>query len=259
MSRSFKVLIIALIALTANTAAFAQAKKSPARPASPSKSAQLKSDVAKAREDLIKATTDYKASLEKLVVMYEADLKTANDRLAQHKDLLAQGIISKREFEQNEKKIAEAQAKVSQSRKQIAEADDLIAESSVVDQPEESRPGTGRLASTSAYVRYSGLGHWALSDATKVGSFFAGKFGHALPISAYGQTATHDRMGFDHRNSVDVAVHPDSAEGQALTAYLKTAGIPFIAFRHAVSGSATGAHIHIGYPSHRISVSASAH
>jgi hypothetical protein len=79
-----------------------------------------------------------------------------------------------------------------------------------------------------------------------------------MPISAYGQTATHDRLGFDHRNSVDVAVHPDSPEGQSLMAYLKSAGIPFIAFRHAVSGSATGAHIHIGYPSHRIAVSASA-
>src|SRR5262249_23615442 len=89
----------------------------------------------------------------------------------------------------------------------------------------------------------------------KVGSYFLSRFGERMPISAYGQTATHDRLGFDHRNSVDVAVHPDSAEGQGLMAYLKTNGIPFIAFRHAVTGSATGAHIHIGYPSHRITAS----
>jgi hypothetical protein len=51
---------------------------------------------------------------------------------------------------------------------------------------------------------------------------------------------------------MDVAVHPDSAEGAALMSYLRSQGIPFIAFRQAVAGSATGAHIHIGYPSHRI-------
>lgn len=259
MNKGFKVLIIALVVLTANVAALAQAKKSPARAASPSKSAQLKSDLAKAREDLVKATNDYKASVEKLVVMYEANLKTANERLAKQQELLEQGIISKREFEKGQQQIVEAQAKLSESRKQIAEADDLIAESNIADQPEEPKAGVARVTNTAAYIRYSGLGRWALSDATKVGSFFAGKFGHTMPISAYGQTTTHDRLGFDHRNSVDVAVHPDSAEGQALMAYLKTSGIPFIAFRHAVSGSATGAHIHIGYPSHRVSISASAH
>jgi hypothetical protein len=51
---------------------------------------------------------------------------------------------------------------------------------------------------------------------------------------------------------MDVAVQPDSPEGEALMAYLRSQGIPFIAFRHAVPGSATGAHIHIGRPSHRI-------
>jgi hypothetical protein len=50
---------------------------------------------------------------------------------------------------------------------------------------------------------------------------------------------------------MDVAVHPDSAEGRALIAYLRGNGIPFIAFRSAVPGSATGAHVHIGYPSHK--------
>jgi hypothetical protein len=74
-----------------------------------------------------------------------------------------------------------------------------------------------------------------------------------MPISAFGQTAVHDQLGFDHRNAMDVAVSPDSAEGQALMGYLRSAGIPFIAFRYAVRGSATGAHIHVGYPSHRIS------
>ena len=101
-------------------------------------------------------------------------------------------------------------------------------------------------------IRYNGPAHWVLSDAAKVQSFFVSQFRRALPVSAFGQTATHNHLGFDHSNALDVAVHPDSAEGQALMSYLRGAGIPFIAFRQAVPGSATGAHIHIGYPSHRI-------
>ncbi|MEW6208704.1 MAG: hypothetical protein AB1631_10080 [Acidobacteriota bacterium] len=32
---------------------------------------------------------------------------------------------------------------------------------------------------------------------------------------------------------------------------LRSAGIPFLAFRQALAGSSTGPHIHIGYPSKR--------
>ncbi|HEY9232806.1 MAG TPA: hypothetical protein VIS78_11690 [Blastocatellia bacterium] len=259
------VAFAAALILWLGAGAMAQSRKSSAHASAPAPHAKLKSDVAAAKSELIKATTDYKASVAKLVSIYEDQLKQAEQQSATRKQLFAQGLISKRELDDSEKLIAEAQAKIDGSRKQIAEADDLIAESSAVEDDEPARaPGpmpslTGRYTSTPALIRYTGTAHWALADAAKVGSFFISRFGHQMPISAYGQTATHDRLGFDHRNAVDVAVHPDSAEGEALMAYLKSAGIPFIAFRHAVSGSATGAHIHVGYPSRRITVSASAH
>jgi hypothetical protein len=53
-------------------------------------------------------------------------------------------------------------------------------------------------------------------------------------------------MGFDHSGRVDVALHPDTAEGAWLLEYLTAHRIPFYAFRQAVPGKATGAHIHIG-------------
>ena len=53
-------------------------------------------------------------------------------------------------------------------------------------------------------------------------------------------------MGFDHRDRVDVALHPDENEGIFLITLLENWGIPYIAFRSAVPGQATGAHIHIG-------------
>jgi len=82
-------------------------------------------------------------------------------------------------------------------------------------------------------------------------SFFISKFGRTLPVSAFGQTRLHDRMGFDHRNGIDVALSPDSAEGRAVLDRLRGLGVPFIAFRRAVPGVATGAHIHVGKPSPR--------
>jgi hypothetical protein len=82
-------------------------------------------------------------------------------------------------------------------------------------------------------------------------SFFISKFGSTLPVSAFGQTRLHSRLGFDHRNGIDVALSPDSLEGRALLGKLRGFGVPFIAFRKAIPGVATGAHIHVGRPSPR--------
>ena len=228
---------------------FAQAKKK-SKSGPPKGEPTLSDRVAKAKAEVAKAANDYKSSLEKLLVLQEQDVKTATEIVEKRKELLEQSIISKREFEESERILAEAQGKVAATRRQMAESDTLIAEATA--EAELAKLGPGAYQATGAIIRYAGLAHWVLTDAAKVQSFFALKFNHALPISAYGQTPVHDHMGFDHRNSMDVAVSPDSAEGQALMAYLRSAGIPFIAFRNAVPGSATGAHIHVGYPSHRL-------
>jgi len=61
-------------------------------------------------------------------------------------------------------------------------------------------------------------------------------------------------MGFDHRNALDVALHPDSQEGRVLMGFLRTRGIPFIAAWGSVPGATSGAHIHVGQPSPRLIV-----
>jgi len=101
-------------------------------------------------------------------------------------------------------------------------------------------------------MRYYGMAGWALSNIGSVQSFFASTFGRPLPISTLGQSATHNSMRWDHRNSADVGIHPDSAEGKALIAFLQSKGIPFLAFRGAIPGVSTGPHIHIGYPSSKL-------
>jgi hypothetical protein len=162
-----------------------------------------------------------------------------------------------------------AQAKLSGTRQQLEEVDQLMAEASAAEAvsklPSEAprslraprqllfreRERTSASNARSVLLRYAGTSPWALRDFSKVEAFFRLQFGKPLAVSAYGQSATHNRLGFDHRAAIDVAIHPDSNEGQALTHYLREQGISFIAIRGAIPGSATGAHIHIGPPSKR--------
>ena len=250
MKKYLKLAVLIVALLCASGEASAQVKKKPAK--TPGSNATLANRVAQAKADLIAASQDYKASLEKLLPFEEDERKKAADQVELRKQLLAEGIASRRELEDSERKLTAAETRVAQTRKQLGEADELIAEASGEDQLKKLPARPGSYYTTAALIRYNGTAHWALADIVKVQGFFNSKFKHTLPISAYGQTAVHDHLGFDHRNAVDVAVHPDSAEGQAIMTYLRSLGIPFIAFRYAVPGSATGAHIHVGYPSHRI-------
>lgn len=92
---------------------------------------------------------------------------------------------------------------------------------------------------------------WSLADAAKVEKFFLSKFKRPLPLTAFGQSDLHTRWGLDHRNGMDVGLHPDSDEGRALIDFLRAESIPFLAFRGPVPGVATGPHIHIGNRSPR--------
>jgi len=94
-------------------------------------------------------------------------------------------------------------------------------------------------------------GKWRLADTAKVKDFFLAKFNRPLPVSAFGQSDLHTRWGLDHRNGMDVGLHPDSTEGRALINFLRAESIPFLVFRGPIPGVATGPHIHIGNRSSR--------
>ncbi len=95
-------------------------------------------------------------------------------------------------------------------------------------------------------------GSWSISDSARVENFFMAKFNRRLPLTAFGQSELHTRWGLDHRQGIDVGLHPDSPEGRALINFLRTEKIPFLAFRSAVPGVATGPHVHIGKGSHKL-------
>src|SRR5262245_41690943 len=206
------------------------------------------------RADLIAAFGDYRESLERVLGLQKQDEARAAELVEKRKALLGLGAISRRELEESEQSLVAAQVKMSETRKQIEETDHLVAEADAAELPDSMAPEPRESFRTAgAMVRYVGASRWALSDFGKVDAFFRLKFGKPLPVSAMGQSETHNRLGFDHREAVDVAVHPDGAEGQALIGYLTSQGISFIAIRGAIPGSSTGAHIHIGPESKRVS------
>ena len=245
------LLVLAIVCLSSSVEAQTK-KKTPSKSQTKSQTT-LDSRLAQAKADLVSAANDYKESLQKLLAFEGDDVKLATATLEKRKALLSENIISRKEVEESEHALVAAQARVNDTKKQIGESDNLIAEASAERQLEKlGKSRVGAYQVTAALIRYNGPAHWVLSDASKVESFFTSRFKHALPISAFGQSAVHDHLGFDHRNAMDVALSPDGNEGKALMDYLRSQGIPFIAFHYAVAGSATGAHIHVGYPSKRI-------
>jgi hypothetical protein len=105
------------------------------------------------------------------------------------------------------------------------------------------------------YTHYDGNGIFTPADLQKLEFAYADRFAAALPISAQGETALHRSMGFDHRGRVDVALNPDQPQGAWLMRYLESNRIPYFAFRAAVPHKATGAHIHVGPQSTKLTLS----
>jgi len=176
--------------------------------------------------------------------------------MATMKKLFDEGLVARKEIEENERLVAAEKDKVTETRRQMANADTQIADMLVEETAEQQLAKNPRLArggfvSTTSFIRFNGAAAWGLNDAWKVERFFSDAFKKPLPIAVFGQGSIHDRWHLDHRNAMDISLNPEGIEGQALINFLRGNGIPFSAFRQAIPGTATGPHIHIGRPSHR--------
>ena len=94
--------------------------------------------------------------------------------------------------------------------------------------------------------RYNGASTFTAVDLRAMEQAFFKQFGKILPVSTRGDSAVHRALGFDHRGRFDLAVSPSQPEGLWARRYLIGKNFSFFAFRTAVPGMATGAHIHIG-------------
>jgi hypothetical protein len=149
-------------------------------------------------------------------------------------------FLEELDFARKECDLAETRAQLAHQLSQMAQAEEAL-EAKLARDP----LGASGDASSLAY-RYDGDGVFSLGTFSRVEVEFEKHFGKPLPVSALGETAVHRALGFDHRGRVDVALHPDQPEGLWLREFLTENHIPYFAFRQAVPGRATGAHIHIG-------------
>jgi hypothetical protein len=237
------------VCVTLAAPAAAQVKTKSTTPAKPEAAARVDNQTARLNAEVIRTTTEYRDQLALQKKLEDLEVDRRAREVERRTDFLAKGYIARSELEEAKVALAKAQAKLADTEQRIQDAEMILGEAQARALP--SLPAGG-YSESGTLVRFNGTAPWSLADAGKIEQFFSGRFGHPLPVSARGETELHRRMRFDHKNAIDVAVHPDSAEGRALMDYLRKAGIPFIAFRGRMAGSSTGAHIHIGKPSLRL-------
>ena len=239
--------------LCSDIAGSQESQRDPSGRTPPSRRADLnESDLRRLRTDVIEKMKEARASAQKLQEIHEIEQKELSNDYEKQRELYRDGLIARDDVIQAKHALAQAILRVDQDRRWLAETDMVIIEASMRDELLRL-PGlaVGGYSESATLLRFNGAAPWSMADAPRIERFFLQTFGRALPVSALGQTPTHERLRFDHRDAMDVALHPNSKEGQSLLNYLRQVGIPFIAFKGAVPGAATGAHIHIGKASPR--------
>jgi hypothetical protein len=175
-------------------------------------------------------------------------------RAFQNAQLVATGIIARSEAENANSDVISAKLDLDLAieRSRLVKEFALQKSLAEVESEAENHPEwNGKV-----YTRYDGNGVFTRADFAKISSAYLAAFGRIIPISADGQTAVHTALGFNHAGRIDIALNPDQPEGAWLIRYLEKNRIPFYAFRAAVAHKATGAHIHLGPGSTRLTASA---
>ncbi|MGO4882439.1 MAG: hypothetical protein ACLP59_16650 [Bryobacteraceae bacterium] len=189
-----------------------------------------------------------------MVAAAQRRVERRQKQLDRMRGLIDSGLAAKNDLEPLEAQmgfartqydLAVSRAKLTHDLVEMARAEQL--RQSLVEGPGRDGPGP---------VHYEGAGVFTPSQFAQISAAFERRFAKPLPVSAMGETAVHRALGFDHRGRVDVAVNPDQPEGVWLRQYLEAQRIPYFAFWQAAPGKATGAHIHIGPESTRLSAAA---
>src|SRR5882757_8350481 len=92
----------------------AQRKKT-SRPPAKTPAVQPVDELSKLHDEYIKATKDYKASLQKLLALYQESVKKAEQKRDQTQKLFAAGLIARVDLEKAELAVTNAGVKVSET------------------------------------------------------------------------------------------------------------------------------------------------
>ena len=194
------------------------------------------------------------AQAEQLVEIAARRVERNQHAFDERKKLVESGILARSEMDDLSAALERSRSEHQWALKRVGFAQDLevLARSEQEAMRQLELAGAAQARSRGGMVEhFLGSAIFSIADLSTISKAFEKKFTHEMPISALGETEVHKALGFDHRNRVDIAIAPDTQEGQWLREYLMTRKIPFYAFRTALPGRATGAHIHIGPPSTR--------
>jgi hypothetical protein len=193
---------------------------------------------------------------DQMVVVAQRMVVRRQRSLLEMQELVSAGILARSEAETSTADFDRARQELDWAKsratlvEQIAENARIQKSIASLEIQAESHPDwAGKV-----YTHYEGNGVFTPADLQRLEVDYTGKFATKLPISADGETAVHRSLGFDHRGRVDVALMPDQPEGEWLMHYLEAKKIPYFAFRTAVPGKATGAHIHVGPQSTKLAL-----
>lgn len=130
--------------------------------ATPKVTAQPASELTQLRESYIKTTKEYKASLQRLLVLYQASAAKAEQRVVQSQELYRDGLLSEPQVEASKRAVTVEKEKVRGVEQQIAAADTQIAETLIeIDKPETKAELARRYRRASA--RQPSCRNWTLT------------------------------------------------------------------------------------------------
>ncbi len=204
-------------------------------------------------QGLLEVAREHRRTLEASLPQRERDFREASASLDRNTTLYARGVVTRAEVDAAARDAGAARAQLEWARQELMRTTALIVELDAKQRLASLPPlRPGQLEASDGLIRYAGQRELSAGDLAALERMFVAQAGRALPISAMGQTDVHTRLGLDHRHAVDLALHPDSADGRFVMAWLRERGIAFLAYRNARARAATGAHIHVGHPSERL-------
>jgi hypothetical protein len=190
---------------------------------------------------------------DQLVIVAQRMYLRRQRRAIQTAQLVSNGVLSRSEVESANLDVMNAKIQLDLATERASIVKDFAIQKQLAqaETDAEAHPEwNGKL-----YSHYDGNGVFTRADFDRISVAFMAEFGRAIPVSADGQTEVHKALGFNHAGRIDVAINPDQREGIWLLHYLEQHHIPYYAFRTAIAHKATGAHIHLGPGSTRLSAS----
>ena len=125
--------------------------------------------VLQTRVEIVRIAEVYKTSLRLLLAAREAEAAEASDKMVKLRELYQDGMISRLQLEEEERKLVEVRHRVEETRSLLADTDALVAESLAENEPAsvtdfEAMPASRVALKKVAYIRSKGTVDWSLSD-----------------------------------------------------------------------------------------------